>query len=308
MGCTTGSAVKHSRVKKLLVGLLVYVGAILILTALLTPLGFWLWNAFFQEIPVRRAFNRSLLIAALALLWPLLKYWKIQNWKQLGWSGPGGLSLKNLGVGMIFGMGVMGVLLFVALLLEERSLISPEQLQWGWRPLIYFLSVIPLGLIEETLFRGAFFLAILGLLKNRAWLWALVGSMFFATVHFLKAVNPSGDVDLAVGFRILTETAWTAWATPEALPRWLTLLVFGLLLCALAYRFNGLGIAAGFHAGIVFMMKMGQHMSVDRDTGGRSWFDADLVTGWAPLFLMGILLVGVLAGGKKKGGVKRPLW
>jgi membrane protease YdiL (CAAX protease family) len=296
-------------VKKLLGGLLLYLAAVLVLAAVLTPVGFWVCSVLFQwDVPVRRVFNRCLILAALPLLWPLMKFWGFQGWKQMGWSGKGGTALaKDFGVGLSLGLGVMGSLVILALGLGERSLLSWESLSLGWKLAGFLAGAVLVGLVEETIFRGAFFLGLLGVLKNRIWPWAVANSIFFASVHYFKAVNPSGEAGLTVGFRILSEMAWTAWIAPDALPRWLTLFFFGLVLCALAYRRGVLGMAAGFHAGAVFMMKLGQHITVEVNPGGGRWFDADLITGWAPLFLLWILLTAILLTGHKKGRVERAL-
>lgn len=296
-------------VKKLLGGLILYVAAVLLLAAALTPLGFWGCNVFFHwDIPVRRIFNRCLVVAALPLLWPLMKFWGFQGWRKLGWSKQGWRALaKDFGGGMALGSGVMGLLVCLALGLGERTLLSWASLSLGWKLAGFLAGAVAVGLVEETIFRGAFFLALLGTLKNRIWPWAVANSIFFASVHYLKAGNPSGETDLAVGFRILSEMAWTAWIAPDALPRWLTLFFFGLVLCALAYRRGTLGMAAGFHAGAVFMMKLGQHVTAEANPGRGKWFDADLITGWAPLLLLWVLLVAILLAGQKKGRVERAL-
>lgn len=321
--------------KKLLGGLLLYLAAVLVLAAVLTPLGFWGYEAlrpvfyamtkfvasvlasigfssfepsFPKEVPVRRVFNRCLIVAALPLLWPLMKFWGFRGWKQLGWAGKGkGALAKDFGVGLSLGLGVMGLLVCLALGLGERSLLSWESFSLGWKLAGFLGGAVLVGLVEETIFRGAFFLGLLGVLKNRIWPWAVANSIFFASVHYFKAGNPSDETGLAVGFRILSEMAWTAWIAPDALPRWLTLFFFGLVLCALAYRRGALGMAAGFHAGAVFMMKLGQHITVEVNPGKGRWFDADLITGWAPLFLLWILLAAILLTGHKKGRVERAL-
>jgi hypothetical protein len=281
-------------------GLALFVGGIILSSAFLAPWIFWVVEFFFPgEIPFRRVFNRVLMVSALVFLWPLARYWKVQSWTTLGlthfsegrkdwlsWLGWGCLSV--------------GVLFLAQIIWADR--VWTGQASAG-RTLEFAFSALMIGVLEEVLFRGMFFWVLLrwahGLI-SRSVMIAVLTSIFFATTHYLKAVNPSADVDWLSG--------WWAWgsmllelgdARMLAL-RWVTLFLVGLVLCALAYQRGSLWAGMGLHTGWVFTLKMFNQATDWTGVNGSWWFQRDILSGGSAELLLLVMLVLILCWGKRK--------
>ncbi len=64
--------------------MLFYLLAIVAASAVLTPLACWGAEALGWSYPVRRVFNRVIMVSALLLLWPLVKFLRVGGWRQCG--------------------------------------------------------------------------------------------------------------------------------------------------------------------------------------------------------------------------------
>jgi len=206
-----------------------------------------------QRMPFHRYVSRSLQIAALLFLWPLLRSLRIRSLEEFGLSR-NGHPLRDLGIGMLCG-------LFCGLLLEPALLLSGAfTMRFGYPHLILFLlpklilTAGAVAAIEEFLFRGV----LLGFFRQAMPpLPAIIfSSLVFAAVHFLN-IPPSGA-------GISEAPAWWSGlhqlsAIGGALPPWriliwslLTLFTAGVILSWLTIRTGSLWASIGLHGLFIF--------------------------------------------------------
>jgi len=290
--------------RRTFIGLFLFFGAIVLLSAVLTPWIYWGWDTLFPGAdPFRRVFNRVLMITALVLLWPLARFWRIRSWKEVG---IGDFREKGGDLWRWFGWGLLTVsgLFVLQIVCGERAWKGT----WtALRLLEFFASAWGVGILEEILFRGLLFLALFQLIRERASAVlrvAVCTSLFFATTHYLKAVNPEGDITWLSG--------WISWGNMlmelgdvrMLALRWVSLLLVGLVLCALAYKRQTLWACMGLHAGWVFGLKVLNHATEWKGGSGNWWFQADILSGLSAEFMLGGVLAFVLWGMKRDGRLK----
>ena len=139
--------------------MIAYFAGVVLLGALLAPPLYWAGNAlaargaftFLGEVPFQRYFNRAILVAAVLLLWPVVKSLRIGGWRELGLQADARWRSHLLAGFAIGGLlvGMMAVAYTQFGFYEWRS-----RLPWGALPPL-LLSAFTVALIEECLFRGA---------------------------------------------------------------------------------------------------------------------------------------------------------
>jgi membrane protease YdiL (CAAX protease family) len=275
-----------------------YFAAVLALGALLAPWlywgGTWLGGVvpsleFLQRVTFQRYFNRAMLVAAIALLWPLVKALHVRSWSDLGlvpnrswqrdlWVGFG------LACGLLFALGA--VLLCTGL--------------YDWRaPLKYSAltnaatSAAAVSLLEEALFRGA----LLGVVfrSARAWPAQIFVAALFAIVHFLKPPENTAQVLAALGpihwlsgFQLLPKLFWQFSEPWLLLGGFITLFAVGLTLGLVTRATHSLWCAIGLHAGWVFGLKIFSACTVPTSADLLPWVGQNLLIGLAPLLTVAI--------------------
>jgi membrane protease YdiL (CAAX protease family) len=272
-----------------------YLAAVIVLGALLAPPMYWgaQWLAGHGILRVlagfkfQKYFDRAAMVAALLLLWPLIRSLHIKGWRDLGlepdrrWGQHlvAGFVIAAVGVGaMAWGYVHFGVYRF-----------RPDP-QWSKLPMIA-LSAATVAVVEEALFRGA----ILGLLRRSLrpyaalfWVTAL-----FAIVHFLKPAEnfDPGPIGWLSGFAMIPQ-AFHQFAEPQTvLAGFTTLFALGWLCGEAALRTRALWMSMGLHAGVVFVKMSFSVLSKRRETH-LPWIGAELQIGLVPV---GILALGCLA-------------
>jgi len=273
----------------------VYLAAVIVLGAVLAPPLYWgaQWLAghgvlrMLADFKFQKFFDRAALIAALLLLWPVIRWLRIGGWRDLGLE-PDPLRWRHLAVGfLIAGLGVGGMALAYVHFGFYR--LRPE-IPWS-RLFSIALSAATVAVLEEALFRGA----ILGLVRRSMGHYAAVFwvSALFAVVHFLK---PDEDFDpqpigWLSGFALIPH-AFHQFADPTTvLAGFTTLFALGWLCGEAAWRTRALWMSIGLHAGVVFVKMSFAAISKRRDTH-LPWIGNELQIGLVPV---GILLLGWLA-------------
>ena len=268
---------------------ILYFVATVLLGAAIAPLLFWTghyWSSrihalqFLAETDFQRFFDRSILIAAFALLGPVLY-----------WIGPG--RLRHLGLQPnprrwhhLAGGGLVATsfLFLVGLGLVLSGAFELKQ-SIPWSSLIrVFLSAIVVALIEEALFRGA----LLGLVRQSlASIPAVVVvSLIFAVVHFLKPpTNQISWVTWHSGFDLLPQLFRQFSEPALVLGGAVSLFVLGLLLAAVTVRTSSLWLGIGLHAGFVFG-KMSFNKLTLRRVDLSPWFGQDLTAGIGSVLIL----------------------
>lgn len=274
--------------------ILTYLAAVLFCGAILAPGLYWAAHALadagvlvvLRKYPFQKYFNRSLLVCAIALLWPWARWLGVsgkinptlepdRHWKQ------------HLGQGLFLGAGVMALLSVLYLKTGFYVLKTPLSAKiLGFA----LASAVSVGFLEEWLFRGAIAGLLLRSLPARAALMWTSG--IFAVVHFLKP-NPAVSIQ-AVG-------AWTGFtlvphmfhqfAQPLLLlAGFTTLFVFGWTLGVAALRTRALWMSIGIHAGLVFIKAVFGKVAT-RQGESLPWVGPELQIGLVPVGLLLVALV-----------------
>jgi membrane protease YdiL (CAAX protease family) len=221
--------------------LILYVAGVLLAAAILSPLFYWIANAW-SVVPLHRCVNRALMISAVLGGLVLMGIHHLR-WIQIvgRWNQKAAWSLV---AGLILGAGC----LILLILFSEVTLMSTK----FWAGLATALWVAPL---EEWLFRGV--LQTLLIRASRLIPGLLVGALFFAIVHFLKVpaeFKPepvswwSGAQALGLALNGLAENFWSE--------RLLMLFLLGLVLGLMVVKTGALWAAIGFHGGAVWILRM----------------------------------------------------
>jgi uncharacterized protein len=273
--------------------ILAYAGAVVFFGALLAPPLYWAgrWAAsfipFLEGMPFSRFFDRAVLIVALALLWPFLRWIGVRRWTELEIE-PNPRGVRDLALGAALSITGLWIVAGSAWAAGSFRLKSVHLDNVG----LALLTGIFVALIEETFFRGALF----GVLRRTlSWQRALAFlSVFFAVLHFIKphkSARKLDDIGWLSGFEILPYSFYR-FANPKLLLLGLvTLVIFGWILGYVVVRTRSLWMAMGLHGGWVFALR--SFDSATKRVGpGSVWLGSDLTIGVIPV----VLLLGTLGG------------
>ena len=271
--------------------ILAYFLAVIVLGALLAPPLYWLGQAvaargvmqFLAETEFQKFFNRGMLVAALVLLWPTIKWLRVGSARELGLE-PDQRWWKRLVVGFLIA-GSLVALLGAAYLGAEVYHFKKELHFEKTPPLL--LSALIVALLEEGLFRGA----ILGLFRRtmKPWPAIVATSAIFSAVHFLK---PDENVQVEhvhwlAGFELVPHV-FHQFAEPMLLlGGFTTIFVLGIMLADVTTRTRSLWMGIGLHAGLVFV-KMSFSKLTKRESAHLPWIGEELQIGLVPV---GVLLL-----------------
>lgn len=234
--------------------------------------GTWLdsINDSMRRAHFSRYFNRAILLGALLMIWPTLRWLNVGNQRGVI-RPPTGETIRrqllleanpvwwrHLVVGFFLAGGTLLLLgsLYVALgwyeLVESTKPLP--------RVLIAALGTgIAVGMLEEFVFRGAFHAVLAKLLKPKTLFWVI--AIFFAVIHFFNAPKSleAEVVSYGSGFWMLgkiVEYFVSQFANPHFLfAEFAVLLTIGLVLGYTRIKTGSLWLGIGLHAGWVFGVK-----------------------------------------------------
>jgi uncharacterized protein len=265
--------------------LLAYLLGIVLLGALLAPPLFWLAHdrlSIFAHVDFESFFHRALLIAAIALLWPLLRSLGIRRWRDLGLE-PNQRWLRDFAMG--FALAAIPLLCAgaVAVWLDVYKIRAHFDLM---RLLPVVGAAVAAPAIEETFFRGL----VLGVLlrSGQKYMSIFATSAFFSIIHFLKAPdNTSPMVTWASGFNSIAH-AFSQFAEPMlVLAAFTTLFVLGWILADARVQTRSLWLPIGLHSGWILAAGIFNKLS-RRQILALPWLGKNLLIGIVPL-LLGLL-------------------
>jgi membrane protease YdiL (CAAX protease family) len=270
-----------------------YFLAVLALGALLAPWlyggGIWLGGVispleFLQRVPFQRYFDRAMLVAAVALLWPLIRSLRVRGWTDLGLA-PNARWRRDLAIGFALAAGLLlalGLVFLMTGLYKWRS-------AWNWSALPNAaLSAAAVSLLEESLFRGA----LLGLVLRsaRSWPAQIFVAALYAIVHFLKPPGNSaqlaadlGPIHWLSGFQFLPKVFWQFSEPGLLLGGFVTLFLVGMILGLITQQTRSLWCAIGLHAGWVFGLKTFSAFTAPTRPDLLPWVGQNLLIGLGPL-------------------------
>jgi membrane protease YdiL (CAAX protease family) len=251
-----------------------YAVAVIVLGALVAPWLFWTiqWMAGhlpsaegLARYPFRRIFDRSVMIVALAGLWPLLRNIGIRSWRELGYVRTRDW-WRHVLIGFVIGTGSLVIAIGVSVALHARSLALDKTTgDLAGAILRFVLTGIVVAVIEETFFRGA----LQGAFQRRmnAVVAVVLASAIYSALHFLKpkGVNISADeVTWSSGFTCLAGIVMRSFAGRDVLVGFVTLFLAGCIL-GLAYaKTRALYLSIGLHAGWVLANESARWLGAGR--------------------------------------------
>jgi membrane protease YdiL (CAAX protease family) len=275
--------------------LLGYFAATIILGALIAPPIFWagqrlaLHGVFpaLSHFDFEAYFHRAIVLAALVLLFPTIRFMQIRSAKDLGLS-PNPHRLPDCGRGFL--LAAIPFLCFGGLLLALGTYHLRASISWAALGQIV-LTAIVVPLIEEPLFRG-FFLGVL-LRSCRPAIATVVSAAIFSIVHFLKAPNETTmSAQWYSGFVSLSHSL-SQFSDPTMLVAgFTTLFLIGCILADARIRTRSLWLPIGLHSGWILASGVFNKIA-QRETLALPWLGTNLLIGLAPLCI-GLVTWGIL--------------
>lgn len=269
--------------------ILCYFVAVIVVGALLAPPLFWAGRAlaangiltFLGETDFQKFFNRGMLIAAFALLWPMIRWLRVSGVSELGLDRDPRRFPR-------FGAGFLIAALCVAVLAAGYIAIEvyrwKKSFPWGTVPRV-LLSAMVVGILEEVLFRGG----MLGLFRRtmRPLTAVIATSAIFSAVHFLKPDDSVKvtEVGWGSGFALVPHVFHQFGEPLLLLAQFTTIFVLGLMLADVTVRTRSLWMAIGLHAGVVFV-KMTFSKFTKRQWAELPWIGEELQIGLVPVVVL----------------------
>jgi membrane protease YdiL (CAAX protease family) len=227
-------------------------------------------------------FHRAILIAAVLLLWPLLRLSNVRGMADLGLA-----TNPHWGRDVWRGiqLSVIPLLICAALLIALHVYSFRQVFVWPRFGKV-LLAAVSVPFIEETFFRGL----ILGTLlrTGRKLLPVVAVSGLFAVVHFLKgSERESAIVTWTSGFQSIGD-AFSGFGDPMmVLAAFATLFLIGCILADARVLTRSLWLPIGLHAGWIFAS--GTFNSLARaQMVALPWVGKNLLVGIIPLGLAAV--------------------
>jgi membrane protease YdiL (CAAX protease family) len=267
-----------------------YFIAIVLGGALLAPILFWSAQilAAHGVFPVLARFDfdtffhRAILVAAVLLLWPLLRCSNVRGWTDLGLE-PNPHWGRDAGYGVL--LSVIPLLFCGALLIALHVYSLRHALVWPRFGKVV-LAAISVPFIEETFFRGI----VLGILlrTGRKLLSLIAVSALFAAVHFLKGSEwQPATVTWISGFQSISD-AFAGFGDPMmVLAAFATLFLIGCILADARILTRSLWLPIGLHAGWIFASGVFSWLG-RRQMVALPWLGKNLLVGIIPLGLAAV--------------------
>jgi CAAX protease family protein len=232
-----------------------YFIATVVIGAILAPILFWSAQSlaahgvfsFLAKYDFETFFHRALLVAAVLLLWPLLRVSQVRCLADLGLA-PNSRWGRDLCAGVV--VSVVPLLLCGLVLIALHVYALRHSFAWP-RFGKMLMASITVPFIEEAFFRGI----VLGLLlrTGRKYIAIFAVSLIFAAVHFLKAPDRTSEiVTWTSGFSSIAH-AFDGIRDPMMLaPALATLFFIGWILADARVLARSLWLSIGLHAGWIF--------------------------------------------------------
>lgn len=267
--------------------LLLYFLGVLLLGALLAPPLFWAGQNLIghglltgvARYDFDSYFHRAILVAALLLLWPLLRALHVRNWLDLGLE-KNPRSIADLGAG--FAIAGVPLLCGGAVLIALHFYSLRHPFLWAKVPAV-LATVLVVPLLEELLFRG-FILGVLRRSLSRLGALLLTSGLF-SIVHFLKSPTlavPNESVNWLSGFVSLAHSFWQFGDPLLIVGGLLTLFLVGCILADARLLTRSLALPIGLHAGWIFANSIFSK-AAHREALALPWIGKDLLVGLVPL-------------------------
>ena len=253
--------------------------------AVLGPILFWSAQSlaahgvfsFLARYDFETFFHRALLVAAVLLLWPLLRVSRVRCLADLGLA-PNSRWGRDLCAGAV--VSVVPLLFCGVLLIALHIYAFRHSFAWP-RFGKMLLASITVPFIEETFFRGI----VLGLLlrAGRKYIAIFVVSVIFAAVHFLKAPERTSEiVTWTSGFSSIAHALDGIGDPMMVASALVTLFLIGWILADARVLTHSLWLSIGLHAGWIFGSGAFSRLA-RQQTPAFPWIGKDMLVGMIPL-------------------------
>jgi len=265
--------------------LLVYLLATVLVGALLAPCLFWAAQSlvahglltFLAQYDFETFFHRALLVAAVILLWPLIRSLSIRNRNDLQLAANPRWR-RDLLTGFVF--SAIPLLCCGAILLALPIFSLRGAINWpAFSKVISASLTVPI--IEEIFIRGLLLGALLK--TERRYMSIFVTSALYSIVHFLKAPElTSEQVTWASGFNSIAH-AFVQFTDPVLVAAgFTTLFLIGWILADARLQTRSLWLPIGLHAGWIFSSGVFNKIA-RRELITLPWLGKNLLVGIVPL-------------------------
>ncbi|MCI0400186.1 MAG: CPBP family intramembrane metalloprotease [Gammaproteobacteria bacterium] len=230
-----------------------------------------------SQVPFHKVVPRAFMLVALLGLWPLLKSLGLTTRRDLGFDLPSRALLVAIGHGMIVGIMILASLAIVLVILGVRELDATGDL-FPFNLVGVVIKALAAGiliaLIEETVFRGAFYSVASKAFKVTGTI--VFTALLYAAVHFIRSGTeiPFGDVSWQSGFTVLAYSLQTFWSL-AFLDSFLALFSAGIFLGLVRFSTGHIGQCIGIHAGWVLSIKVTKYLTAKNDAS-----DLDFLVGY----------------------------
>jgi len=248
-----------------------------------------------QGMPFHRYLSRSLQVAAILLLWPLLRSLRIRSLREFG-IFPDDRPGRDLLAGVAG--GIVSVLLLQPSLLASGAFALHAIWSPGVLPRI-LLTAVAVALLEEFLFRGV----ILGFFRQAMRpSWAvLCSSLLFAALHFINLPSSSGREVPRWSDGLAAFGKMGAALPSGELFFWAfgSLVLAGMILAVVTIRTGSLWTAIGLHGCWIFGQQLFGSMAAFRGADPAAylpWLGPAQCHGAVPVGIIPLLSL-VAAGG-----------
>jgi CAAX protease family protein len=267
-----------------------YFIAIVLIGALLAPVLFWSAQAlamhgvlpFLTRYEFDTFFHRAILIAAVLLLWPLLRFSNVRGMADLGLA-PNPRWARDVSGGVL--LSVIPLLFCAAVLIALHVYSFRHVLVWPRLGKVV-IAAVSVPFIEETFFRGI----VLGVLlrTGRKSLSIIVVSALFAAVHFLKGADRQpAVVTWTSGFESIGDSFAGFGDLMMVLAAFATLFLIGCILGDARVLTRSLWLPIGLHAGWIFASGTFNWVA-RRQMVALPWLGNNLLVGIIPLGLAAV--------------------
>jgi membrane protease YdiL (CAAX protease family) len=272
-----------------------YFIAIVLGGALLAPILFWSAQAlaahgvfpFLVKYDFDTFFHRAILVAAVLLLWPLLRVSNVRGLADLGLA-PNPHWARDVASGVM--LSVIPLLFCGALLIAWHVYSIRHVFVWPKFGKVV-LAAICVPFIEEMFFRGI----VLGILlrTGRKLLSVVAVSALFAAVHFLKGSEWEPPmVTWTSGFQSIGDAVAGFGDPMMVLAAFATLFLIGCILADARVLTRSLWLPIGLHAGWIFASGVFSWLA-RRQIIALPWLGKNLLIGIIPLGLAAITWIAM---------------
>jgi len=282
--------------------ILLYLFATVLLGALLAPLFFWgahvlasrvqnnRLHELLTETDLQRFFDCGVLVAAFALLWPLVRVLRVRNVREDLGLARDGKPWRRFFSG--FAISSLSMIVLGACLVATGIYYLKSDFPWSrlaWLP----LSAIVVAVLEEFLFRGAIQGVVRRSISDIA-AFVFVAALF-AAIHFIRPPEnavASNEVTWWSGFALVPHVFWQFQQPKLLLGGFTTIFLVGMILGFARMKTHSLWMPIGLHAGWI-LGKMSFTKITKRTAEAWPWFGTDILVGLGPVIVL-LVTFGIL--------------